>query len=545
MPGQAAKQELQGRTICTSGFDQSDNHELVEKIKELGGIYKENLVPETNILISAKINTEKTQIAAAKKIPVVTRDWLDENNEFFLNEKKHPLSPFYGLVIYVYGFDNETSVEMKKTISENHGMICKYPKSADVIVIRAGMFLSESDKNYLNSFYDKVVTEKWYEKCLSRRRYYRLDKKDFKMDTDIISTRYKELFSEVDDYSYASGTDIDINTFLGKIFFISSTFDAEARKKLFFAISYCNGIIFDNISPITNYIICASQNEIKTDFINEVQHAPVLLTSEFVFESIKNKEICEYTKYKPTLSLNFTSTSKENDDDIEYEDEYTMITNNKRKKKKPAVSNIFLGSSFTIYEDSYGKELLEEVTEKILENNGTIIKSKKDIFSLPRGKFVILNDGYANVSEALLDVINKEKEKGETGSIILSHRFLDKCIEEKKVLELSDCCTIVPLPFSVPYERFEGTEIYIPEYFYKPTLLREFETLIEILGGKCNFSKNTKYIIVNKELTQREKKKLMQKTNDQVKILMEDWLFELVVLGRLPEEEKFLAKIIN
>ena len=56
--------------------------------------------------------------------------------------------------------------------------------------------------------------------------------------------------------------------------------------------------------------------------------------------------------------------------------------------------------------------------------------------------------------------------------------------------------------------------------------------LIETLGGKCDLSKNTNFILINKDkMKKKDFKELKRKTNKNIKVLKDDWLTQTVIDG--------------
>jgi hypothetical protein len=93
-------------------------------------------------------------------------------------------------------------------------------------------------------------------------------------------------------------------------------------------------------------------------------------------------------------------------------------------------------------EDSYkarGELFFESIRRKIIENGGVVVNENQ------KAHYVMFEDGYD------AEVWNKISEvKDELSRNIISHRFIDKCIERGEILSHENALHICPLPQSVP-----------------------------------------------------------------------------------------------
>lgn len=74
-------------------------------------------------------------------------------------------------------------------------------------------------------------------------------------------------------------------------------------------------------------------------------------------------------------------------------------------------------------------------------------------------------------------------------AIIISFRWIDYCLEKKKVVKdfkKDRLCHLMPIPHQIPFKDFSMTCVYCCGYEYnKKFVLRE---LIRILGAKHEFN---------------------------------------------------------
>ena len=99
---------LRGLSVCVSGFSYIENQEIKRKIEKLGGNFLEDLLTSTHYLIINKVNSNKAISALQNNIKLVTKDWLDEKNEEkYLNYENCKPGCFYGVSLFLFGFNKE------------------------------------------------------------------------------------------------------------------------------------------------------------------------------------------------------------------------------------------------------------------------------------------------------------------------------------------------------------------------------------------------------------------------------------------------------
>jgi hypothetical protein len=118
-----------------------------------------------------------------------------------------------------------------------------------------------------------------------------------------------------------------------------------------------------------------------------------------------------------------------------------------KKKSANLIGTVFKGVVFSIITDSYSSKEVKEITNKIEGNGGSVVS---ELIENNISKYMIMNDGY-------IDWKGFSLEKNEDKKYIISHRFLDHCLNHKKVIRLKEekAMNLLPLPGSVPYKGFE------------------------------------------------------------------------------------------
>ena len=498
---------LKGLLICTSGFEEEENNKIKERIEEEDGKYEENLKKGTSVLISNKINTKKSIIAKQNKIIIVNKNWiLDDKSNLDLTDKKYYLPCFYNVSFYLFGFSDENYLKMKNKIEEKGGNVILSYKESEVIIFKNGLNFTNKEMIEINKYKDKIVSEKWFEDCILYNKF--LDFSEYKYQLDDIINKFEELKNIIENFDEVQ------NLFLGKIFHIREFGNPKIKKCLFQLISYCNGMVFDKVTPLTNYIIVPFSFEIIQEldaFNNKIK--PIFTTPNFIIDSIYFREIQDikvYKPFKPFLS-----------DDL-------SINLIKNRKQNYIISDLFKGETFSIVTKTYSTEEYNIIKEKIIENHGELIDIVYDESKIKvlRAKIIILNDGYLKEWNDFIEANHDYKH------LIVSHRYIDECIERKKKVEFDDYLNLFPFSFKIPLSSFKNLEFYFPSSYYNWTELRGNEMLIETLGGKCDLSKNTNFILINKDkMKKKDFKELKRKTNKNIKVLKDDWLTQTVIDG--------------
>ena len=129
---------LRGLSICVSGFSYIEIQEFKRKIEKLGGTFIEDLLTSTHYLIVNKINSGKALCAIKNNIKLVTKEWLDENNEEkYLNFENCKPGCFYGVSLFLFGFNEEEFEGMNKTINQRGGNIVNNISDSDIIIMKS------------------------------------------------------------------------------------------------------------------------------------------------------------------------------------------------------------------------------------------------------------------------------------------------------------------------------------------------------------------------------------------------------------------------
>ena len=423
-------QFLHGTIICSSGFTPLENKLIKSKIENLGGTFNENLLLTTHYLIINKINTEKAITAVKHNIKLVTKEWIDENNsDKYLEYEKCKPGCFYGINLFLFGFNEEELKIMKMQISQKDGEIFNNAEEADIIIVKSDSGYIDEEIEKLKKYHNKTVTEKWYDNCIAKNEFKQIDQNEDLLNLEVIKNNYKKVITEIE-----SGQNTKyINLFIGKIFGVQG-FKNEIKTKIIEIISFCNGFYFDTILESTNYVIVP----LTFDNINIIQNktnifgiGPPIVTCNWLFNTIKEGILLSPELYRPIKSID-VQKNRTNNQKILY------------------LGDTFKGQSFSICNQTYKQEKINEIKEKIVQNMGEYFDAggSKEITDF-KAKFIILNDGYPDTWNKL---INENVDK-QLGKIIISHRFLDECLRMRKIIECTDFFDSVPYPFAVPYKE--------------------------------------------------------------------------------------------
>jgi len=515
-------QSLHGIIICSSGFTPIENKLIKSKIENLGGTFNENLLLTTHYLIINKINTEKAITAVKHNIKLVTKEWIDENNsDKYLDYEKCKPGCFYGINLFLFGFNEEELKIMKMQISQKDGEIFNNAEEADIIIVKSDSGYIDEEIEKLKKYHNKTVTEKWYDNCIAKNEYKQIDQNEDLLNLEVIKNNYKKVITEIE-----SGQNTKyINLFIGKIFGVQG-FKNEIKTKIIEIISFCNGFYFDTILESTNYVIVP----LTFDNINIIQNktnifgiGPTIVTCNWLFNTIKEGILLSPELYRPIKSID-VQKNRTNNQKILY------------------LGDTFKGQSFSICNQTYKQEKINEIKEKIVQNMGEYFDAggSKEITDF-KAKFIILNDGYPDTWNKL---INENVDK-QLGKIIISHRFLDECLRMRKIIECTDFFDSVPYPFAVPLEEFKNRYFYLPSNQFSLQERFCYDHLIETFGGNVDElnAKTTHILFKKEEISQRTRDKMIKGSNKNVKCIKEGFFTDYILQSGKCDINKYQVKI--
>ena len=515
---------LHGLIVCASGFSQTENNIIKTKIEKLGGTFNDNLLASTHYLIINKINTDKAITAVKFNIKLVTKEWLKENNpQKYLDQEKCKPSCFYGINIFLFGFNEEEIDNMKKIIIQKEGEYINSADEADIIVVKNNSGYLDEEIEKLKKYHNKTVGEKWFNKCIEKNEFKPIDVKKDLINFEIFNKIYKNVIYEIENGQNKNY----INLFNGKIFGVQG-FKSEIKSKIIQIISFCNGFYFETILETTNYVIVP----LTFDNINIIQNktnifgvGPIIVTCNWIFDCVKKGKLFPPDLYKPMKSIDMPKSRTSN-------------------QKILYLGDTFKGQSFSIFNSTYKQEKIVEIKEKIVQNMGEFFDAgnSKEIIDF-KAKFIVLNDGYPVTWNKL---INENMEK-QLGKVIISHRFIDECLRMRKIIECTDFFDSVPYPFPVPLEEFKNRYFYLPPNQFSLQETFCYDHLIETFGGNVDElnSKTTHILFKKEQISQRTKDKMIKSSNKNVKFIKEGYFTDYILQSGKCDIDKYQVKIKN
>ena len=499
---------MRGLSICVSGFSNIENEEFKRKIEKLGGNFIENLLVSTHYLIVNKINTSKAISAMKNNIKLVTEDWLDEKKEEkYLNFENCKPGCFFGINLFLFGFNEDEVNNMSKTINQKGGNITNNISDSDIIIMKSSSAYIDEEIEKFKKYSNKLVTENWYNSCLEKNEFQNIDENKDSFNFEIISQNYTNIITDIE----SGNNDKYLNLFLGKIFGIQG-FKNEIKTKIIKLISFCNGFFFESILENTDYVIVPltfDNSYVIQNKLNIFGVSPKIVTCNWLFDCIKKGEIISYELYKPLKSID-------------------MPKETVSSKKIFISGTLFKGQTFSVVNRTYKQEEILEMKEKIEGNSGEYFDSGNATNPGDfKAKYIILNDGHPSLWNTLI----QENNSNGIGKIIISHRYLDECLRTRKIIEISDFFDSVPYPFKVPIEEFKDRYFYLPQNQYNLQEILSYDLLIETFGGNVDDlnSKTTHIVFRKEEISQKTRDKMIKGSNKSVKCINDSYFIDYII----------------
>jgi len=506
-------QPLHGLLLCTTGFSSEENKLIKAKIEKLGGTFNKDLLSNTNFLIIKRINTDKVISAVENHIKLVKKEWIDENNfDKYLDYEKCTPGCFYGISLFLFGFNEKEIKDMKEQINQKDGKVFTNPDDADIIIVKSDSGYIDEEIEKMEKYKSKIVAQKWYYNCITKNEYKPIDEKEVLLNLDAIKNNYEKIITEIESGQNTKYKDL----FIGKKFSIEG-FRNETKSKIIDIITFCSGFYFDIIVKSTNYVIVP----LTFDNIDLVQKKtnylgirPNIVNCNWILDSIKEGSLLSPALYKPIKPIDY----------------------------QIYLSDIFKGETFCICKITYQKDKIKEIKEKILQNKGEYFDAgnSRDLKDYVN-KFIIMNDGYPDIWNRLITE-NVEKKMGK---IIISHRFLDECVEMKRIIECSDFFDSIPYPFAVPIEEFKNRYFYFPSNKFSLLEKLSYDHLIKTFGGNLDeLNEKTTHIILKKEkINQRTRDDMIKNSNKNVKFIKEGYFTDYILQSGECDINNYQVKI--
>jgi len=101
------------------------------------------------------------------------KSWIEDlikNKCNEIKEEKYYLGCFGGISFLLLGYRKEESQNIEKNIMAQDGLIVNSIDLAEMIILKNACITSEESK-ILEKYFNKIVTDKWYEDCINNYKY--------------------------------------------------------------------------------------------------------------------------------------------------------------------------------------------------------------------------------------------------------------------------------------------------------------------------------------------------------------------------------------
>ncbi|KAG2381882.1 hypothetical protein C9374_005674 [Naegleria lovaniensis] len=329
------------RQVCFTAFNSERKVELAEKATKLGLIVEFNFETRTDVLVVARVGTDKYRQAIANDVPVVKEEWLLESMKEgkLLDVSKFIAPALYGCKICATGFKEEMRNRIKR-MCELNGAIYNPALMAGYTHLIAKKKGSEKFEFALQNDIN-IVTSKWIEDSVKLE--YAQDESHYFLPslTDDEKEKCKEILAKFQSKSALSEGDITTptsttstkpfptsvqptqvnkNDSLDTADFSASQFSTEDADMsllnglVFYLIGFTHsitevrktirnygGIASFSLLPTINYIIVDETMDTKDmlrSVMEKLSYEPPVVPSKWLRDSIKNMEIQPIDLYK-------------------------------------------------------------------------------------------------------------------------------------------------------------------------------------------------------------------------------------------------------
>lgn len=529
--------------ICVSGFETTEKEEIKKTIKFFKGEPTDGLTRNTHILIAKKANTEKVIIAKKSNIPIVNKSFiislssgyinaLNENEKEKIDFSKFSLRPLEGISFKIATRKEKNQRETNKIqhlegkIKDLGGYINE--TTYDYIIIPNEI---EFDMNFSSLNMSVCVSENW----LNDIKTEFIDPiilNEYSYLNFYIKERIKNIKIE---YSDLNSNQLP-SLFQSDIFYIDSDLNSNYKDLLRLIISTCKGIYVDIPNPFITYIVTNNKNLNYKSCFNVIKK----VNPFFLYDCLIKKSLQDYKEYYPKgeeiENKEKGNINKDNNKDKE--------NNNESQIRYSSIirRSLFKDYNFMIWKKSYSSSnynltLLEKTIEKIQNQSGTLINEVENIKLV---HYLIVNDGFK--LEELIEMKNKNS------FLIVSHRFVNFCEENKKIVNFKKekYLHLYPLPYKVPFFSFENVRLN-----FKGFEVSEIEILgllMKLLGAKVENDYNKMTHIVVYEENEAKAKECISKLKEynlleKIKLVNSKWVYDSLLSGKKIDEEKYLIKL--
>ena len=322
-----------------------------------------------------------------------------------------------------------------------------------------------------------------------------------------------------------------------------NVFSKEEKTEITRLVNVWGAFIYDSFIPnLTSHIITNTPDKDLIGKAGSVDNTtgPFIVTKQWLVDSILAGKREDERRYLPK-----TIDRIHNPSGLQT---FTL----QKKNSKYIFGTLFKKEDFSFVEDSYSADKIEELTEKIEGNSGRIINERVENHS---AKYMIVNDGHNSWEGFKL-------ERNKDNKYVVSHRFIDRWLLHKKMINIKKLKAIdlLPFPHSIPYPNFSQYWVAFT-LFPKNRDLPVLENLADLMGMRVEFSEeNTTHLVYcnydanqgpggkeNKEvdLSGSSKIQIIKRTfTEKVPYIVKfDWFLNCILNGRKEDETSYMRDL--
>ena len=121
-------------------------------------------------------------------IKLVTKEWLNEDDkEKFLQFENCKPGCFYGINLFLFGFNEDEFDNMNKTINQKGGYLTNNISDSDIIIIKSNSGYIDEEIEKFKKYNHKLVTENWFNSCLEKNEFKNIEENKNLLNIELIN----------------------------------------------------------------------------------------------------------------------------------------------------------------------------------------------------------------------------------------------------------------------------------------------------------------------------------------------------------------------